>query len=74
MTPAWVGASRAANARAEPTARQAFGSTGTTPPFRSSTACKGMAQGHFLLLPFDLTGIPYSINDGRLISNCFLPD
>jgi hypothetical protein len=38
------------------------GSTDTTPPSRSSTACKGMAQAHFLLLPFDLTGIPRSIN------------
>jgi hypothetical protein len=46
MTPAWVGASRAANARAEPADGQ-FGSTGTIPPSRCSKACrrKGM-RGH----------------------------
>lgn len=82
MTPASVGASRAANARAEPAAGQAFGPNGHDAAV-SLKVCEGMARAHFLLMPFGLTGIPRSYKPAellpvasclRLLNNCSLPD
>jgi hypothetical protein len=61
ITPTWVLRGPRSQRRAEPAAGQAFGSMGTMPPSHRRV-WEGMAQAHFLFLPFDLTGIPRSIN------------